>query len=105
MAAADSEDVEFFNSWCMEFKLKDSTKAWLIENGCNCNTAIMHLFKDDIPIRLSETEGRGVENLGERIKIITGVASLQTHTSLCFLYIVFMDNYSMYIFPSFSVSG
>ena len=82
--AADSADAAFFESWCMEFKLKDSTKAWLIENGCNCDTAIMHLTKDDIHIRRPDTESGGVDNLGERIKILTGVFSLQTHTSMCF---------------------
>jgi len=82
--AADSADAAFFESWCMEFKLKDSTKAWLIENGCNCNIAIMHLTKDDIPIRRPDTESGGVDNVGERIKILTGGSSLQTHKSMCF---------------------
>ena len=74
-------DVDFFASWCMKFKLKESTKAWLLENGCDCDSAIKHLTKDDIPIG---PDSGGVENLGERIKILTGVSSLQTPTSMCF---------------------
>ena len=69
-------DVEFLETWCITFELNESTKTWLLENGCNCCSVIMQLTKDDIPIRGPECSG--VLNVGERIRILNGISSLQT---------------------------
>ena len=73
--------ADFFDDWCVEFQLKESTKKWLKEQGCDSEPALKSLTATDIPYG-SRTDG--VENLGERNKILTGIASLQAPTRICF---------------------
>ncbi len=74
------DDSSFFDEWCVKFKFAETTKKWLKDQGCDCDTALKSLTEKDIPYGPASING--VTNLGERNKILTGVAFLQAPTSM-----------------------
>ena len=89
----DKNDKNFFDDWCLKFKFAESTKIWLKEQGCDCDTALKSLTEKDIPYGPASD---GVANLGERNKILTGVASLQAPTRMCFCVVLSMYHHLLY---------
>ena len=60
-----------FDAWIVKYEITDSTRHWLVDNGCQSASALRGLTADLIPIGVG-----GVANLGEKSKILGGSKDL-----------------------------